>query len=408
MSIVHRPIAYEEFPEWRVLVRRAFNDHIHPDDIARLRDERAEIDRLIGVFDDKKLVGTGGADSHVMTVPGGAELPTAGVAYMSTAATHRRRGVLTGTMAKVLEQAREREEPLAALWASESAIYGRFGFGQATIAENWEIDPSKSTFAHMPQVPGRVRFVEHDEALKLMPGVWERASKLRAGFLDRSERRWKYFFFDEERVRGDWSGMFHVVYEDAGEPQGYATYRLKQDDPELDDVQAMQVIECVSYTDEAHAALWRLLFDVDLVVNVEAEGQPPDDPIWWMLADPRKLQRTPADGIWVRVIDPVKALSGRTYGTEDRLVIEVADEFWPDSAGVFELEGGPDGAVCKSSTATPDISVSASELGATYLGGVRLQELARAGRVAEHTDGAVTRFDWMFVAERAPWCGHHF
>ena len=35
-------------------------------------------------------------------------------------------------MTHQLEQVAERGEPLAALWASESLIYGRFGYGPAT------------------------------------------------------------------------------------------------------------------------------------------------------------------------------------------------------------------------------------------------------------------------------------
>lgn len=408
MTIEHRLITDDEFPRWRTLVRRAFNDQVHPEDIARLRNDRAEMDRLFGAFDGDVLVGTGGTDSHVMTVPGGAELATAGIAYVSTVATHRRRGVLTGTMGKLLEQAREREEPLAALWASQAALYTRFGYGQATVAESWEIDPSKSAFANMPATPGRLRFVEHDEALRLMPGVWQQASKLRAGFLDRSERRWRYNFFDDERVRGGWSGMFHVVYEHEGAPEGYATYRLKAIDPDEEESFTMQVVECVAATDSAHAALWRLLFDVDLVVSVTVPTQPPDDPTWWMLADPRRLKRVPLDGIWVRVLDVEKALSSRTYSCADSLVIEVNDQFLPEAGGVFELEGSGDGATCRRTTAQPDISMSASELGATYLGGTRLSELARAGRVVEHTAGSIQRYDRMFMTERAPWCAHHF
>lgn len=406
MSIEHRVITDDEFPNWRTLVRRAFNEHVHPDDIARLRDERAEPDRLFGAFDGDVLVGTGGADSHVMTVPGGAEVPTAGIAYVSTVATHRRRGILTGMMGKMLTQAREREEPLAALWASQAGIYPRFGFGQATFAEDWEIDPSRSAFSQIPKTPGKLRFVEHDEALRLMPNVWMRASKLRTGFLDRSERRWKYNYFDEERVRGGSSGMFHIVYEQDGETEGYATYRLFPPDG---DVMRMKVLECISASDSAHAALWRFLFDVDLVESVSVAAQAPDDPVWWMLANPRKLKRTATDGLWVRLIDPETALAARTYSSAGKLVIEVEDRFFPNAAGVFELEGSQDGAKCsQSTTAKPDITLSAAELGAAYLGGVHLSALQRAGRVNEHTAGSVKQFDRMFLTERAPWCAHHF
>ncbi len=410
MSIKYRVIAEDELQHWRSMVRRGFNAQIHPDEIERMRKDRADADRLFGAYEDGILVATGGTDSHVMSVPGGAELPTAAIAYVGTAATHRRRGLLTGMMRSLLDQSRDREEPLSVLWASESGIYSRYGFGQATFAEGWEIDPSRSAFAYMPHVSqagGRLRFVEHDEALRIMPGVWKRAAGQRAGFLDRSARRWRYFFFDEEQVRGDWSGMFHVVYEYEGEPQAYAAYHLQPTAPG-EDSNKMEVVECVATTDHAHAAIWRLLLDVDLVESVTAPIRPPDDPLWWMLADPRRLKRTPIDGIWARVIDPIKALSGRSYSAEGRLVIEVSDPFLPETGGVFELECAGDGADCRRSNSKPDISMSAADLGAVYLGGTRLTDLARAGRVVEHEGGSVRLFDRLFQTDRAPWCAHHF
>lgn len=407
MPVDYRVITADELPHWRRFVRRGFNDHLHPDEVARLRDGRADMDRLFGAFESDQLVSTGGTDSHLMSVPGAAQLPTAGIAYVGTAASHRRKGLLRGMMRTLLDQAREREEPLAALWASQSGIYSRFGFGQAIISEQWNIETSRTAFAHSPQAPGRLRFVDHGEALKLMPGIWVEASAERGGFLDRSERRWRYFFFDEERVRDGWSGMFHVVYEHDGRPEGYAAYRLQHIHPERDPMK-MVVLECVTISDAAHAAIWRFLFDVDLVETVRADNRPTDDPVWWMLADPRRLKRSREDGLWVRLLDVVSALGARTYDADGRLVIEVEDRFLPDAGGLFELEVSPEGSICRRSTARPDISLSASELGAVYLGGARLESMARAGRVTEHSAGAVRLFDRMFATMNAPWCAHHF
>lgn len=407
MSIEYRLIAEDEFSDWRTLVRRGFNEQAHPEDIKRLKNDRVELDRLFGAFDDDTLVGTGGTDSHLLTVPGGAQLPTAGIAYIGTAATHRRRGVLTGMMKTLLQQAQERQEPLAALWPSESSIYGRFGFGQATISENWEIDPTRASFVHMPEINGRLHFVDTEEAMRIMPKVWDRARVQRAGFVDRSQSRWQYNFFDAERLRGGWSGLFFVVYESEGEPHGYAAYRLKPVHPD-DDPMNMQVVECVSDSDEAHAALWRLLLSIDLVETVTVENQPPDDPVWWMLADPRKLIRTAADGLMVRVIDPLKALESRGYSATGRLVLEVTDDFLPDAGGMFELDASEAETRCRQTSGQPDITMSATELGATYLGGISLAAMAGSGRIVEHTKEAVRLFDRMFLADRAPWCAHHF
>jgi predicted acetyltransferase len=147
---------------------------------------------------------------------------------------------------------------------------------------------------------------------------------------------------------------------------------------------------------------------MDLVETVTAEERPPDDPLWWLLADPRRLQRTGEDGLWLRLLDPARALAERAYRGCGNLVLEVKDESWPKAQGAYRLEVSEDGAECKKSTKRPDLTLSAAELGAIYLGGVKLSDLARAGRAEEHTPGALALADAMFTTAPAPWCAHHF
>jgi predicted acetyltransferase len=104
----------------------------------------------------------------------------------------------------------------------------------------------------------------------------------------------------------------------------------------------------------------------------------------------------------VRIVDPATALSGRRYSTDGRVVLKVEDAFCPWVAGTYELEGGPDGASCVPSTASPDITLGATELGAAYLGGGSFEWLARAGRVAGD-EAAIRKADAMFQWRPLPW-----
>jgi hypothetical protein len=49
-----------------------------------------------------------------------------------------------------------------------------------------------------------------------------------------------------------------------------------------------------------------------------------------------------------------------------------------------------------------------TDLGAVYLGGFTLAQLARAGRTAELTSGARARADALFVTHLQPWCPQIF
>ena len=119
------------------------------------------------------------------------------------------------------------------------------------------------------------------------------------------------------------------------------------------------------------------------------------------------MRRSLADSMWIRLVDLPRALEARAYSAAGRLVLHVEDEFCPWNSGSWELEGGPDGAKCRPAHETPDLSLTARELGAIYLGGNRLQTLARAGRVHGDAD-ALRRADAMFTWDPLPWCPEVF
>jgi predicted acetyltransferase len=157
------------------------------------------------------------------------------------------------------------------------------------------------------------------------------------------------------------------------------------------------------------ALLWRYVFDLDLVTKVESWTTPVDDPLRWLLADARQLNRSSVgDWLWTRLLDVPAALSARTYGAEGRVVIEVVDGVRKDVAGRYALDGAPEGAVCARTTQEPDLVLGAADLGAAYLGGVALSTLARAGLVEERSSGALTRADAMFASIPLPYCGTWF
>ena len=192
----------------------------------------------------------------------------------------------------------------------------------------------------------------------------------------------------------------HAVYERDGRPDGYVIYRTNIGE------QRLRVYELMAATDEAHAALWQFCFSVDLMTTTEAGNRPVDDPLLWMLADPRLLRRSPSDGTWLRLVDVAAALSSRSYASEGRLRFDVQDPLCPWNQGRLELEAGPDGARCRSTAERPDLVLSAADLGAVYLGAVRFRTLAQAARVHEGTPGAISRADAMFVTQTQPWCAH--
>ena len=408
MTIEVRAIAPEELESFLWPVEAGFGSHLeesHLDDIRKVID----FERAFGALDGGEFVGGAGTYDFEMTLPGGALVPVAGVTGVAVSPTHRRRGVLTALMAHQLDDVAARGEAFAILNASESHIYGRFGYGLAASAQSVEIDTREATFATAP-AEGRLRLLSQDEAEKALPGVYDRWRRERPGALARSDVWWTFLFAEKE----DWKGggkMFYVLHEsEAGEADGYATYQPKSKIEHGNWMGTVRVRELIGADADVEAALWRFCLDLDLIRTARSDIRPVDDPLRWRLAEPRQLRIVSTfDMLWVRIVDVAAALAARTYAVEGTLTFDVVDDFRPGSSGVYRLDGGPEGA-----TATPaddddaDLRLDVRDLGAAYLGGVPFTTLARAGRVTELRSGGLRRADALFATEVAPFCNTTF
>jgi predicted acetyltransferase len=363
-------------------------------------------ERCLAVHDDGAVVATAGAFPLRITVPGGAQVAVAGVTVVTVRPTHRRRGLLRRMMDEQLDDVARRGEPLAALTASEASIYERFGYGTATFTTRWELASEYASARESATADGSVRLVEGDAAVEAARAVYDVAAAARVGEIERPPGWWPPIF-----TRGTRGARFFTAVHAGrdGRPDAFARYALDQHWPDGVPSHTLRVIEMQAVDAGAETALWNYVFRIDLVGTVQAGDRPVDDQLRWRLPDARRLRvRELRDHLWVRVVDVAGALAARTYGTEDALVVELVDEFRPANGGQWLVEGGPHGATCARTDRAPDLTLAAPDLGALYLGGVPVSTLAAAGRVREHTTGAVHRADAFFLVHPTPWCTTHF
>ena len=402
-------ITADNLPELHRVVSTAFGEEVKTE---RIDDEHLviEFDRMIGVTDGRDLVAGAGAYSFDLTLPGGNLVPMAGVTWVGCLPSHRRRGILRKMMKYQLDDVARRGEAIAGLTASEAVIYGRFGYGVASQFAEAKVKKADAAFLAEPRATGRIRMVWDDEKPMILPAIFDDWRCQRAGSVNRSDGRWEQILRDRPHDRRGASAMYHAVHEDKrGVPDGYVAYRIKQGE---DDGDATGIVrEVVAVDPEVEAALWRFVFDIDLIGRYVLRIEPVDSQLPWRLADPRAYYVNGVwDFLWLRVMNTPAALTARTYATEDSLVIEVVDPFRPRgaAAGRFRLDGGPDGATCtKEKSARPDLTLSVESLGSAYLGSVRWSTLASAGRVTG-TPKALERADAMFTSTRLPFCNTGF
>jgi len=361
-------------------------------------------ERVLVAADGDGVVGGSGAFTFRMSVPGGADAGCAGITVVSVLPSHRRRGLLTRMMRRLLDDAHARGEPLAALFASEGAIYGRYGFAWAIDDRHLEADATRIAFRDPPDAGVRVRLLSPDEALERLPPLYEAERARRPGMLLRDERWWReHRLFDPEFRRRGGGPLFHALLELDGEPSGYALYRLRRtEQPKLLGL-ALQVLELLAPSPRAARELWRFLFSIDLVRRVDAFCLPADDPLPLLVGEPAALGLGVRDGLWLRLVDVGAALAARELGP-GAVVVELADGFCPWNEGRWRIAAD----VVARTEEQADLALGADALAAAYLGGWTLARLASAGRVEELAPGSLARADALLRTERAPWCPENF
>jgi predicted acetyltransferase len=355
-------------------------------------------ERMHAALENGAIVGGTGAFPFELSVPGGS-LPCAGVTAVGVQPTHRRRGVLRAMMDTQLRDIHERGEPIAALWASEETIYGRFGYGIAAWAGELKVPHEWDTFAEPLEWSGTTRFVTPEEARELFPPVYDAVRRERPGMTSRNAAWWEERHLRVDDDEKDAPRRF-VVLELDGEPQGYAIYRTQFSFEGGSSSSRLVVREALGSTPRAMAAIWRFLLDVDWMGSVETSLAPPDHPLFLLLATPRRARYRMGDGLWLRVVDVPAALSGRTYGDSAPLVLEVRDAVCEWNDGHWRLDGGR----CERTDEEPDLALDVSTLGSAYLGAVSFAQLREALRVEELRRGAVARADALFAWRPLPWC----
>jgi predicted acetyltransferase len=404
-----RVLRRDEWGNWYDSLIRAFGGVTEPPEERELWDSLTEIDRSLGVWDGEACVGTAGAFSFRLTVPGGASVPAAGVTMVSVAATHRRRGVLTAMMRRQLDDVREWGWPLAVLTASEPVIYGRFGYGVGTYHVTAEIETDRVRLSVPPGTDDvHLRYAVPADVLDVCEAVYARKVAGRPGMLARTPGWERLGLLDPESARDGASPLQCVLAERDGEVVGYARFRVKPDWEPTGPKGIVLLRDTEALDPAAEAALWRFLFDIDLTSTVKTNGRPVDEAWQYLVSDIRRCSLRVRDSLHVRLVDVGAALQARMYQAPVDVVFEVEDSFCPWNAGRWRLSGDAKGASCERTTDSADLALSVRELGAAYLGGVSLAALAAAGRVRELRQGALAEASVGFASTVAPWLPHGF
>jgi predicted acetyltransferase len=414
MPVDVRTIHDDELEAWLDAASTGFLDR---PDIAKIVEEvrpHWDLARVWAAFEAGRIVGTFRTWGTELTVPGCGQVKASAVTGVGVRPTHRRRGILSRMAAAEHEAARERGEVVAILYASEYAIYGRFGYGPATTAATWTLDTRATGFQPAALGGGSVELIAPDEAGEATArDVFEAWRVRQPGEIWRRPITWQADFGRGGTGWGPpWKGFVAVHRDDRGTVDGYARYHVEDKWEQRQPRSVLVVDDLHALTDDARAGLWQLLGAMDWVASIRSERLDPRDRLPWLLTNARAAMLSDVgDGLWVKLLDIPRALTARTYERAASVVLDVIDRDGVDGEQRRTrvlLDASPGGATCATTRRSPDLALDASALATAYLGGPRLRDAVIARGCDEHRPGALAEADGLLAALDAPWCSSFF
>lgn len=357
-------------------------------------------------FEGARMVASYSTIPFTMRANGNA-MAMAGVSVVGTLPEYRRQGLLRRITERSFRQMREAGQSVAALWASQAAIYQRYSYSRGSVLRQYCVDTADVQL--LPSDGPELRVSRHSvgEAFDLMRDLYREFVADRMLYLHRAKPLWHAGVLREDAAQGP---LYVAVCRDARDrPRGYAVYTLranKVDHPAR--AQELAVRDLVSLDTDACRALWSYLGRHDLVGRIAWRNAPADDPAPELFAEPRMLQSRDAEGVWFRVVDVEPALAGRGYEADGEVVLGVpADRETPWNEGNYRLAVSGGDVEVSRTTGPAEVTVPIKSLSSAFTGFQRMRQLANWGLV-RGDEGAVARADALLATRYSPHCPDHF
>ncbi|HET9498809.1 MAG TPA: GNAT family N-acetyltransferase [Marmoricola sp.] len=366
--------------------------------IGLAKDQRfaADIAGESGTTDPGTYPGVYGVYPMTLPVPGPGGphlLPCAGLTWVGVHPDHRRQGVLTAMLRDHFERVRGTEGThLSALHASEPAIYGRFGYGMASLEH--EITLGHGSTLRAPHLDDAARSVRTQLVTVTDADVPERLRECHLAAAEPGSIIGDVAYYDSVCLQlPEWlrdKEPYRVLFARRdGVDVGWALFRRK---PKWDNARPAGELEVWAMVGDpaARLALLRRLLDFDLMGTVKVGTVGVDDPILHWAGGPRATSDVSTyDSLWVRLVDLPAALAARWWSAPVDVVVAVADRHAPWNDGSWRIRVDDEGlAEVTPSRDDADLRLGVEALGAAYLGAGNLVALRRAGLVDERRPGA--------------------
>ncbi|WP_127579331.1 GNAT family N-acetyltransferase [Paenibacillus koleovorans] len=304
-----------------------------------------------------------------------------GIAHVATYPEMRRNGMVGKLMTHSLEVMRANGQTISMLNPFAYGFYRKYG---------WEWFCDHTTYSmdiqHVPRFKDASGTVKRGSAadLETINRIYDQYAMRYNGMLVRTEEWWKSTVLRRKL------GSLAMSYDEAGEPNGYMLYTIRD--------RKMRISEFLALSFEGRKSLWQFIANHDSILDKVDFNSPLNDPVMMLVGEPDKVEREYFSYFMFRIVD-WQALAGRfrfeklTPGTE--LLFDLTDEHASWNSGTWRLVWLSDGGVSVTRLEAEEASACATAarckldirtLSAIVCGFRRPSAMAEIGRI--HGDAA--------------------
>ena len=401
-DIEFRPIKASERREFFNLERYVFADERKPTEEDEVADP-LQPEMTTVAFHKGRIIATSAGFPFRLKLNGNT-IRADGVTSVGTDPQFRRRGLVRRMITIRFEQAYEDDVAASILWATLGAIYQRFGYGLASSAYKYKLDPRFCEFQfNEPEVGFCVR-TDRNLSVPILKDLYEQCIADSNLQIHRHDVFWQRAYLDKKC-------KLHVAihYDETGEADGFVSYRLSESRDKIPGPnQKIFIRDFFALNRGAYRSLWNYIRSHDLVVLVEMWA-PIDDPIFLMLLEPRQLHASWAEGLWLRAVNIEKLSSSRPYSSQASVVFQIpADRECPWNVGTYRLEtDGKNNSVTKTNQSA-DFRIDINGFATLLTGQNSLSELEACGRAAILNRSREHEVNQLFTTKHRPFCNDGF
>ncbi|NLD39431.1 MAG: GNAT family N-acetyltransferase [Desulfatiglans sp.] len=336
----------------------------------------------------------------------GKDAPVAGVSMVGTLPVYRKMGCLRKVHERHFDLLHEEgKRHISILFASQAAIYQRYGYGIVSTQNSYDIAPYDIQFREKKQINPRGKLVQlRDKNIEILDSIYREFTIPRTGYLIRDRFKWETGKLAPPVAPGGVQDQ--IIYEEAGVARGYVIYNVEPNLSGAGFGQRVTIKEMAWLSTSAYYSLWNHLTNMHLAQNIIWMQAPPDDPMPHLLLEPRRLNIKSGNGFLSRIVDVEKAIPMRGYGEDGELVFEVHDDaICPWNNGTWHMIVSEGKASIKKTKKTPEVSMNANSLVMLLFGQLSATSAARMGIIDVKKKNVLIRYDRLLKTEYMPFCG---